>query len=482
MIQDILPHIFSNEYRPIAPDVGDIVFAFSQDRVLLKENSSDQGEAVCPTAGICPGEDLIFLFRIDEVRYYLYGGVEELTIPGYHYESTRTFRRLQPKVLCFAGMTAWHLYTWYRDHRFCGRCGKATIPGQKERVLVCPSCGNRIYPVIAPAVIVGVISGSRLLLTRYKGRPYGGYALIAGFCEIGETVEETVRREVMEEVGLHVKNLRYYGSQPWGFANNLLMGFYCELDGEDQVTLDGEELAVAEWIPREEIGRENRDLSLTADMIMEFKNRGRRVLLPRDAADSGMLPERKHTIGKRGEAAVLIPLIPDGDDYRILFEKRALDLVVQPGEVCFPGGGIEERESPVEAALRETAEELLVEKDQIRLMTALEPVMGPSGASIWPFAAILEDYHDTWSEDEVDSVFTVSLRELSETEPEVYETLLSTVPGEDFPYELIPGGRDYPWRKKKNPVYFYRNAPEVIWGLTARILHDFINQMKKEEL
>ena len=482
MIQDILPHIFSNEYRPSEPESGDIVFAFRQGKVLLKESAHEQGEAVCPTVAMCRGDQLIFLFRIDDVRYYLYGGSEPLSLPGYQYESTRTFRRLRPKVLCFAGMTAWHLYTWYRDHRFCGRCGGRTVPGEKERVLICPSCGNQIYPVIAPAVIVGVISGNRLLLTRYKGRPYGGNALIAGFCEIGETLEETVHREVMEEVGLKVKNLRYYGSQPWGFANNLLMGFYCELDGEEEVTLDGEELAVAQWIPASELPRENRDLSLTADMIMEFKKHGRGVLWPRHGAGQGSRSESLPAAVRRGESAVLIPLIPDGDDYRILFEKRALDLPVQPGEVCFPGGGIEEGEDPAEAALRETEEELMVKREQIRLVSALEPVMGPSGASIWPFAAILEDYQDTWSEDEVDSVFTVSLKDLKETEPEVYETLLSTVPGGDFPYDLIPGGRKYPWRKKKNPVYFYRNAPEVIWGLTARILHDFIIRVKKEEL
>lgn len=92
-------------------------------------------------------------------------------------------------------------------------------------MLRCPKCGNLIYPKIAPAVIVAVTRGDQILMTRYQGRDYKGYALIAGFTEIGETAEDTVRREVMEEVGLQVKDLRYYGSQPWGADANLLLGF-----------------------------------------------------------------------------------------------------------------------------------------------------------------------------------------------------------------------------------------------------------------
>ena len=137
--------------------------------------------------------------------------------------------------------------------------------------MFCPVCGQRIYPRIAPAVIVGVTDGDRIMMTRYAGRAYKGHALIAGFCEIGESVEETVRREVMEEVGLRVKNIRYYRSQPWGFAFNLLMGFYCEVDGDTRVTMDEEELSVAKWVDARDIGQEERNLSLTADMIMHFK-------------------------------------------------------------------------------------------------------------------------------------------------------------------------------------------------------------------
>ena len=96
----------------------------------------------------------------------------------------------------------------------------------------CPSCEHVVYPKIKPAVIVGVIHEGKLLTSRYAGRAYGGLALIAGFVEIGETGEDTVRREVMEEVGLKVKNITYFATQPWGFESDLLLGYFCEVDGD----------------------------------------------------------------------------------------------------------------------------------------------------------------------------------------------------------------------------------------------------------
>ena len=143
---------------------------------------------------------------------------------------------------------------------------------EKERMLFCPECRNMEFPKICPAVIIGVTDGNRILMSKYAGRAYKKYALLAGFTEIGETVEETVAREVMEEVGLKVKNIRYYKSQPWSFSDTLLMGFYCDLDGEDKITLDREELALAEWFEREEIPDQMSGESLTNEMIQHFKH------------------------------------------------------------------------------------------------------------------------------------------------------------------------------------------------------------------
>ena len=129
-----------------------------------------------------------------------------------------------------------------------------------------------IYPKICPAVIVGIINKDKILVTKYAGKEKGKYALVAGFVEIGETLEETVRREVMEEVGVRVKNITYYKNQPWSFTDTLLVGFYCELDGSDEIKMDESELCVAEWKSREELDVKLNDLSLTNEMIVNFLN------------------------------------------------------------------------------------------------------------------------------------------------------------------------------------------------------------------
>lgn len=121
-------------------------------------------------------------------------------------------------------------------------------------------------------MIVAVTDGDKLLLTKYANRPYTNYALIAGFAEIGETIEQTVHREVMEEAEVKVKNLRFYKSQPWGFTDCLLMGFFAELDGDATITMDTEELSVAEWVTRKDMQPGNAALSLTGEMIEYFRN------------------------------------------------------------------------------------------------------------------------------------------------------------------------------------------------------------------
>ena len=145
----------------------------------------------------------------------------------------------------------------------------------KERAMSCPQCRKVYYPQICPSVIVGVTDGDKLLMTKYAANhsSYRKYALIAGYAEIGESLEDTVRREVMEEVGLKVKNIRYFNSQPWSYTDTLLVGFFCDVDGDSRITMDIEELSVAEWLTREEIPWEsaNSSTSLTGAMMKAFK-------------------------------------------------------------------------------------------------------------------------------------------------------------------------------------------------------------------
>lgn len=117
-------------------------------------------------------------------------------------------------------------------------------------------------------------------MTKYAGREYKRYALIAGFTEIGETAEETVHREVMEEVGLKVKNIRYYKSQPWGFDSNLLMGFFCDLAEEGEIRLEEEELSLAEWVDYRDVPDDLEGLSLTREMMTYFRKQREQGLNP----------------------------------------------------------------------------------------------------------------------------------------------------------------------------------------------------------
>ena len=274
MIQDIAPHHFDNSYLPKKPDGKDLALVSSERQILAAVSDDRLHLPVMADFTEEQQARMRYLFAMDGKSCFGacispdFGDLPE----GYTFIDVRRFRTIQPKYLAFTAVTAVQLLDWYAGRVYCGRCGSEMQDSDKERMRFCPECGQMEYPKLSPAVIIGVTHGDKLLLSKYAGRAYKNYALLAGFTEIGETVEETVRREVMEEVGLKVKNIRYYKSQPWSFTDTLLMGFYCDLDSDDeQVTLDQQELSMAAWYSREEIPVRYEDCSLTNEMIMRFK-------------------------------------------------------------------------------------------------------------------------------------------------------------------------------------------------------------------
>ena len=276
MIQEIGDRIFDNHYRPdIRMREEDELFLFDEKSGEIGMKESEDGSLEIPKAGDAGlrEEDCVYLFSIDDTRFFMPKSECSVTLPkGYEYRSSRILRKGKPKDLCFAAMTAGHLNAWYKNNRMCGRCGTRTEYGEKERLMRCPKCGNLIFPRINPAVTVAVTHEDKLLVSRYNGRKQTNlYALIAGFVEIGESAEECVAREVMEEVGLKVKNIRYYGSQPWGFAGNLQIGYTAEVDGDDHIVLDREELETAFFISREELEMNPVRPALTQEMIEAFR-------------------------------------------------------------------------------------------------------------------------------------------------------------------------------------------------------------------
>ena len=271
MIHDIEPKHLYNEWKPNAvPKRSSAVVQFCGRNLLCR---IDDNGLKLPSRAMFPDGDerFTYLFELDGREYYLLRDETPREPDGWTYRDINIFRTEQPKEIAFAAVSAWHLCCWYRDTRFCGRCGTRMEKSKAERAMVCPACGNTVYPKICPAVIVAIHDGDRLVLTKYKDRPVKHYALVAGFNEIGESIEETVHREVLEETGLRVRNLRFYKSQPWVFTDTLLFGFFAELDGSDKITVQEDELSEAGWFYRSEIPEDRTHLSLTGEMMEQFR-------------------------------------------------------------------------------------------------------------------------------------------------------------------------------------------------------------------
>ena len=271
MIQEIAPHRYDNHYEPLSPSPDDRVFLFSPPKMLAREG---EGREIrfprLKDFARLPGE-LIYLFSIDGEKFFLAQPDGEWEAPGFSLLHTGAIRGCTPPELSFAAATAMQLSRWYRDNRFCGRCGGEMARDTKERMLYCPRCKNTVYPKISPCIITGITDGDRILLTKYARSGYNHYALVAGFCEIGESFEETLRREVAEEVGLEVENIRYWNSQPWSFSDSLLAGFFCDVRGSRTPRLVDGELKEASWFSRAEIPVSDDGVSLTRVMIEAFR-------------------------------------------------------------------------------------------------------------------------------------------------------------------------------------------------------------------
>lgn len=173
---------------------------------------------------------------------------------------------LDEDIYLLAGK-ATQIVTWDQTHQYCGRCGKETeyIPG--ERGKKCPVCGFMSFPRLSPATITAVIKDKQILLSQYAAfRGRGMHTIIAGFVEPGETLEECIHREVFEEVGVHVKNIRYLKSQPWPFPNSLMMGFVAEHDS-GEITVDEKEIANADWFDLNNLPETPPPLSIARRII-----------------------------------------------------------------------------------------------------------------------------------------------------------------------------------------------------------------------
>lgn len=189
----------------------------------------------------------ICVLRLEDVGDGEPGG--DVLPPGYERQTLRSFYARHGEEVAMSAFRAKALAEWLYSTRFCPRCGASLHPDERETALHCPDCGNTVYPRINPCVIMLVSRGEEILLALHRNRNMNFYSCLAGFIEAGESVENAVRREIMEETGITVRNIRYYGSQSWPFPSQLMLGFTAEYES-GEIHVQEDELQTAAWFPR----------------------------------------------------------------------------------------------------------------------------------------------------------------------------------------------------------------------------------------
>jgi NAD+ diphosphatase len=159
---------------------------------------------------------------------------------------------------------------WYSQNKYCGKCGSKTEKKTDERAIACSNCNTSIYPKISPAIIVAITCNNKILLASNSNFPANWFSLIAGYADIGESLEETVIREVKEEVGLDVKNIRYYKSQPWPYSGSMMIGFFAKADDTQPIYPDKKEIMEAHWFTKDNLPNHPTNISIAGEMIELF--------------------------------------------------------------------------------------------------------------------------------------------------------------------------------------------------------------------
>ncbi len=264
-------------FEPLPPltvqgDGSAVVAAFAEGRLLLTR--MEDGSLRLPSAAAVvrsPAE----MVRVGRFGGRLCGALNLPVCPGIAGVEALDLREaLQalPEAERTAASRGRELLFWRDRRRFCGVCGAAVVDHGKECARICTACGAMYFPVLAPAVIVAVHRGERLLLAHNRKFRDGVYSLIAGFVEAGENLENAVRREVLEETGIEIRNLAYFGSQSWPFPNSLMLGFHAEY-ASGELRADGEEISDAGWFSPESFPMLPSPGSISRELIEDCRRR-----------------------------------------------------------------------------------------------------------------------------------------------------------------------------------------------------------------
>ncbi len=255
------PEDFKNALHPIGE--GDAYwFIFLEDLLLIEDDKS-----TLPTKHDFCLKRTIYMGTWQD-KHLFAGEVHLDTQPllGCHWSKLRPLHTSISEEFYSVAGRAMQLLNWDRTHQYCGVCGNVTFTRQKERCKECSSCGHLAYPKMAPAVMALVIRNKQILLARSPHFPPKVYSVLAGFVDPGETLEQCVIREVREEVGIKVKNVRYFASQPWPFSYSLMIAFTCEWE-DGEVIMDPLEIEDAAWFDKSNLPELAPKLSLARTLI-----------------------------------------------------------------------------------------------------------------------------------------------------------------------------------------------------------------------
>jgi NAD+ diphosphatase len=250
-----------------------LYFIFKNDKLLLSKNK--KGEHCVPSVqdfkelNLKP-EELIYLGRYEEQDCFS-GELEDkekLTKNLAPFELRKTYSSIGLDFFQIAGY-AFQIITWNKNSRYCGSCGSKVEDMKEERAKICPQCNLINFPSISPAVIVAVTKEDTILLARARRFRGNLCSVLAGFVEVGENLEECIQREVKEEVGIEVKNIKYFGSQPWPFPNSLMIAFTAEYK-KGEISIDKEEILDAGWFKADELPSTPKKPSIAKDLIDWF--------------------------------------------------------------------------------------------------------------------------------------------------------------------------------------------------------------------
>ncbi len=187
----------------------------------------------------------------------------------------KLFGRIDDKLFQIS-LTAYHILNWDKNSQYCGKCGSVTVNKKDERAKICSKCGHVIFPRISPAVIVAIINEDKILLARANRFSSNFYSVIAGFVEPGESMEDCVIREVKEETGIEVKNIRYFGSQPWPFPDSLMAGFIADYAG-GEIRIDNKEILDAGWYKADQFPQIPERISIARSLIDWFVENQKKI-------------------------------------------------------------------------------------------------------------------------------------------------------------------------------------------------------------